>query len=46
MNDSDIEDMDLDKLEKEWKKSEKEAEKLVENWEKFFRAKKFHNHDL
>ena len=40
MNDSDIEDMDLDKLEEEWKKSEKKAEELGESWEKFFRAKK------
>jgi hypothetical protein len=40
MNDSDIEDMDLDKLEEEWKKSEKKAKEFSESWEKFFKAKK------
>ncbi|MBA7523043.1 hypothetical protein ES705_15166 [subsurface metagenome] len=36
---SEIEDMDLDKLEEEWKENEKDAEEIAENWEKFFRAK-------
>lgn len=36
---SEIEDRDLDKLEEEWKESEKDAEEIAENWEKFFGAK-------
>ena len=36
---SEIEDMDLDKLEEEWKEIEKDAEEIAENGEKIFRAK-------